>query len=435
MQKANKIIMTIAGMLLITAGVLKAHQLMTQPINTEGFWESWLFFVIQIPLELGLGIWLVSGLFRKAGWLLATLAYGGFVVVTIIKGITGAASCGCFGTVTVNPWITLFVMDIPVFVLLIIFRPKGCKLLPPPWPSLWHFLGTALPTALLLPAVVLLLVTNKPPQKTDKYEVVDVNEWISPSKSKLSAPDKPEIPEVNVPEPNLTTDEPNIFSSETNNTNSTAIPEPNEPVREPKPNVTNEPTAEPNKIADESNAPLPEPGDTNTPSVSEPNETFREPESNTSEESAAEPNQTPKQGQKNQPEESEKENSLKSWPMAEHVNVMDKLETDVAVVYLYRYNCPNCREDIDEFERIVHQFAGNEQAIKFAYISVPPYPTPEQDLVPKGTPAVRGKLSDEKQWYFETPVIVILVDGKVANVWQGEVPGIEQLLNIISESY
>lgn len=435
MQKANKIIMTIAGLLLIIAGVLKAHQLMTQPILTEGFWESWLFFVIQIPLELGLGIWLVSGLFRKAGWLLATLAYGGFIVVTLVKAVTGAASCGCFGTVTVNPWITLFAMDIPVFVLLIMFRPKGYKLLPPPWPSLWHFLGTAVPTALLLPAVVLLLVTNKAPQKTDKYEVVDVNEWMAPRKSKLSAPDKPEVPEVNVPEPNLAIDEPNLPSPEPNDTNTAPIPEPNEPATESEPNAPNEPAAEPNQPTGEPNAPSPEPNDTNTPPASEPNEPVREPEPNTPDEPPAEPNQTPEQEQTPQPEEPEQESSLKPWPMAEHVDVMDKLDSDISVVYLYRYDCPNCREDIDEFEQIVKQFAGNEQAIKFAYIAVPPYPSPEQELVPDDTPAVRGKLSDEKEWYFETPIVVVLADGKVANVWQGEVPDIDQILNTISESY
>ena len=90
--------MTIAGLVLIVASILKAHQLLTEPIlKTEGFWETWLFFVIQIPLEIGLGIWLLSGLFRKAAWLIGVISFGFFILVTAHKWMSGAATCGCFG--------------------------------------------------------------------------------------------------------------------------------------------------------------------------------------------------------------------------------------------------------------------------------------------------------------------------------------------------
>ena len=130
--------MWIAGIFLIGASILKIQQLLTEPILSKGFWESWEFFLIQIPLEMGLGIWLICGLFRKAGWLLGLIAFGGFIGVTLYKGLTGAESCGCFGLVKVNPWITLSVVDIPIFILLAAFRPKGIKLLPPPWPNPVH---------------------------------------------------------------------------------------------------------------------------------------------------------------------------------------------------------------------------------------------------------------------------------------------------------
>jgi len=177
MKRANKIVMAAAGLVLIVASILKSHQLLTEPIISKDFWESWLFFVIQIPLEVGLGIWLVCGLFRKAGWLLGVLAFGLFIGVTLQKGLTGAESCGCFGRVHVNPWITFSVMDVPVFVLLLIFRPKGESLLPPPWPSARHFFGVAIPTFILLPVLVLALIYNKPPEKTEKYEVIRPQEW------------------------------------------------------------------------------------------------------------------------------------------------------------------------------------------------------------------------------------------------------------------
>src|SRR3989339_147156 len=130
-KKGNKIVMMLAGLLLIIASILKAHQILTTPILTKGFWESWEFLLIQIPLEFGLGVWLVSGLFRRAAWLAGAVADFGFIFFTIQKILIGAESCGCFGQVHVNPWVTLFTIDIPFFLALLIFRPKGEKLLGP----------------------------------------------------------------------------------------------------------------------------------------------------------------------------------------------------------------------------------------------------------------------------------------------------------------
>ncbi len=181
MKTANKIVMSIAGVVLIIASVLKVHQLLTEPIISAGFWESWLFTVIQIPLEMGLGIWLVSGLFRKAGWLLSLVAFAGFIGITIAKWWTCAASCGCFGVVLVKPWITLTAIDIPLFVLLAIFRPKGQSAfggLLLPWPSAKHFFGVAMPTFFILGTIVPVLVFNKPPDVTNKYEVIKPQTWL-----------------------------------------------------------------------------------------------------------------------------------------------------------------------------------------------------------------------------------------------------------------
>lgn len=172
--------MTATGLVLIAASLLKVHQLLTEPILSEGFWESRLFFIIQIPLELGLGIWLVSGLFRKAGWLLATISFGIFIATTLQKGLAGEASCGCFGQVHVNPWITLFIIDIPLFILLLIFLPRGEKLLPPPWPSAKHFFSVLIPTVIILGTIVPVLVFNRPPEKTETYAVVNPEEWMNP---------------------------------------------------------------------------------------------------------------------------------------------------------------------------------------------------------------------------------------------------------------
>lgn len=199
--------MAVAGAFLIVAGTLKSYQLLTEPIISNGFLGSWLFFVIQIPLEFGLGIWLVCSLFRKVAWLVATIAFGGFIGVTSYLVLIGASSCPCFGTVHVNPLITLCAIDIPLFLLLLVFRPKDDKFLPPPWPSAKHFFGVAIPTVIFLVTIVPVLVFNKPPERTEKYEVIRPDQWttVKPIKPvKLPTPllhvdinTVPAVPEAN----------------------------------------------------------------------------------------------------------------------------------------------------------------------------------------------------------------------------------------------
>lgn len=177
MGTANRIVTAVAGAVLTIAAGLKIYQLLTKPIISAGFWESWEFFLIQIPLELGLGIWLLSRLFRKAAWVVALLAFTVFIIVTLQKGLAGEESCGCFGPVDVDPWITLSCIDITLFLGLLIFRPKGAKLLPPPWPKAAHFFGVAIPTFIIMAVIIPVLILNKPPDKTNRYEVIRPEEW------------------------------------------------------------------------------------------------------------------------------------------------------------------------------------------------------------------------------------------------------------------
>lgn len=170
-------VMAVVGSVLLIASALKTHQLLTEPIISKGFWESREFFIIQIPLEIGLGIWVLCGLFRKAAWLTAVLGFAVFVAVTLYKALIGAESCGCFGVVKVNPWITFSSIDVPLLAAMLIFRPKEEKLLPPPWPSARHFFGVAIPTCILLVCLVFVLVYNKPPDRTQRYEVVRPEQW------------------------------------------------------------------------------------------------------------------------------------------------------------------------------------------------------------------------------------------------------------------
>lgn len=193
MRILNKSVMFLAGGLLIVASVLKMHEMLTVYIpswNEKGIWESWEFLLVQIPAEFALGVWMVSGLFRKAGWLVGTLAYVFFIGVTLFKAISGVESCGCFGRVEVDPWITLFAIDLPLAVLLLIFRPKGETLLPPPWPNVSHAIATAIPVFAALIFVSPLLVALRP-------EFIKPEQWKSVDPATL----KPAPPQIVTPPP------------------------------------------------------------------------------------------------------------------------------------------------------------------------------------------------------------------------------------------
>ena len=307
--------MVVAGLVLIAATVLKIHQLLTEPIISEGFWESWKFFLIQIPLELGLGIWLVCGVFRKAAWVVAVLSFGLFIVVTLQKGLIGAESCGCFGRVHVNPWITLSAIDIPLFLALLIFRPKGYKFLPPPWPSAKHFFGVAIPTFIVIGVTMPVLIFNKPPDKTDKYEVVRPEEWVR----KESASEK----------------------------------------------------------------------QTDQKQVSE------------------------------------------EWSMLKYIDIADYLRSNIVVVVFYSAECDVCHNAIALYDRMSRDMAGSEDSIQFALIEIPPYGSEQDSFVAADTPCLTGRLDSSKDWYIETPLVVLIQDGLVVKSWEIETPELDEILDAV----
>jgi len=185
MEKANNILLKLLGILLLTAAILKGWQLMTEPVANKDIWSNRAFLFFTVEFELALGIWLLSGLFKRAAWLIVLACFVLFCGVTLYKGLTGADSCGCFGSITVNPWITLFAIDLPAVVLLAIFRPKLeirqiLQILHwlEPMPNMAS-LGLA--SVLSFSAIAVsspVLILNKPKMVTSTYEVLEPETWI-----------------------------------------------------------------------------------------------------------------------------------------------------------------------------------------------------------------------------------------------------------------
>lgn len=238
--------------------------------------------------------------------MIAVFAFGLFILVTLDKGLHHAESCGCFGRVKVNPWITFSVIDIPLFLGLVIFRPNGLKLLPPPWPSARHFFGVAIPTFIAFGIIMPVLIFNKPADKTERYEVVKPEEWISQARNH------------------------------------------------------------------------------------------------------------------------------EEWSMLKHIDIADSLRKNLVIAVLYSSECDECHKAIPIYDQMSRDMAGNEEALRFAFIEIPPYASEKDNIVPPGTPALRGRLDSSKKWYMQTPLVVLVKDGVAVKSWEGEVPQQpEEILNAV----
>jgi hypothetical protein len=100
----------VAGFLLVVAAVLKAVELFTEPaaalVNPHG--RS--FLPVEIGIEFGIGLLVLSGFYWCTLRWFALLLFTTFAGYSIYLALTGAASCGCFGALHVNPWWT-FTLD------------------------------------------------------------------------------------------------------------------------------------------------------------------------------------------------------------------------------------------------------------------------------------------------------------------------------------
>jgi uncharacterized membrane protein YphA (DoxX/SURF4 family) len=123
------------GALLIVAGVLKAHDGVALTASTIAAYRILAPFAVA-PLalflpyfEIGLGAYLVLGLFTRASGYVAAAQFAVFAVAVgslVVRGIP--ASCGCFGAVTNEPpswWHVGFDLLLAGVAVLVALRGPG----------------------------------------------------------------------------------------------------------------------------------------------------------------------------------------------------------------------------------------------------------------------------------------------------------------------
>ncbi|MCA9216116.1 MAG: hypothetical protein KDB27_23775 [Planctomycetales bacterium] len=111
--------------LLVTAALLKTHELGSRPVAAFDLWSKKVVVLGAVQIEVFLATWLFLGIRRRGCWTAVTLCFTIFTGVTIARGFQGAASCGCFGKVMISPWLTA-AFDIAVLSALIALRQSFC---------------------------------------------------------------------------------------------------------------------------------------------------------------------------------------------------------------------------------------------------------------------------------------------------------------------
>ena len=129
-QKISSLVLRLLGGLLVTAAALKGHELFTLPVANADLWSYRPFLIFQVECELALGLWLLSGLWKRLAWWISLGCFGLFCGVTLYKALTGAASCGCFDKSWVTFSIASRISDVDIWASSMGHRYLSLRLLP-----------------------------------------------------------------------------------------------------------------------------------------------------------------------------------------------------------------------------------------------------------------------------------------------------------------
>jgi hypothetical protein len=121
---AVPIVAALVAFFLLTSAGLKLHSLLYRPFSAGSPLLSRQAEFGLLEVEMLLALWLLSGWWRRGAWLATSIAFAVFALASVYMAWHGRSSCGCFGEVPVNPWIT-FGIDVTVLACLFLFRPRS----------------------------------------------------------------------------------------------------------------------------------------------------------------------------------------------------------------------------------------------------------------------------------------------------------------------
>ena len=120
------LVRVLLGAILLVAAGLKGHQLATEPLLGNALLPSRWFLIGVVQFEVFLGLCLCVGLWPQHTRNVGLLCFAVFACISLYKGFTGAASCGCFGRLETSPWLSAF-LDLTAVAALLRWRPCGSR--------------------------------------------------------------------------------------------------------------------------------------------------------------------------------------------------------------------------------------------------------------------------------------------------------------------
>lgn len=114
---AEMFVRWLTAIVFLVAATLKANQIATEPMHGNGILSSLPLAIVQVEFETVLGTLLLAGIWARVIRYLTLGTLAVFLGFSAYKTWGGAASCGCFGKVEVDPRITM-VMDLVLIACL-----------------------------------------------------------------------------------------------------------------------------------------------------------------------------------------------------------------------------------------------------------------------------------------------------------------------------
>jgi hypothetical protein len=141
----------LGGLLLLAAG-LKAFDLIDQRAGSVSTLTATPYAsIVLIIVEIILASWLISGWRWRTARPLMIAWMSALSGISLHKAVSGATSCGCFGQLQVNPWIT-FSLDLVALLSLVAAPSRREGSLPP-----WRRWALACSQVLMLAPIVIVL--------------------------------------------------------------------------------------------------------------------------------------------------------------------------------------------------------------------------------------------------------------------------------------
>lgn len=105
---------TCCAAVLLVAATLKLYEHSTDP-SLGALHGNRGLSAIVIAYEMGLVAWLLAGVFPRLCRRVVLITFSGFAGVSLYLALLDAESCGCFGSVQSNPWVTVGIDLLLVF--------------------------------------------------------------------------------------------------------------------------------------------------------------------------------------------------------------------------------------------------------------------------------------------------------------------------------